>query len=128
MNSENTELHLILKDIYEKTGFEVRLAPGHREETPFTLEYCGEKFTAYLDGTGEQAEKTAKLICYLVANSDSQLLPERDDYLKNILLGEGDRRYVYRFMTKFNVQDAPCYALEIIVDKRIAEAISHVES
>ena len=43
-------------------------------------------------------------------------------------MGEGGRRYLYRFMTKYNVQDAPCYALEIIVDRRMEEAVSHVES
>ena len=128
MNGENTELGLILKDICEKTGTQVRLAPSGGEETQFVLDYCGEKFTAYLDGKGEQAEQTAKLIGYLVANSDPHLLPDKNSYLKNILLGEGNKRYIYRFMTKYNIQDAPCYALELIVDKHLSEAIAHVES
>ncbi len=128
MNNENTDLNLILKDIYEKTGTEVRLVPSGGEETAFSLEYCGETYPAYIGGRGEQAEKTAKLVKYLVENADSQILPDKNSYLKNILLGEGNRRYIYRFMTKYNIQDAPCYALELIVDKHLSEAISHVES
>lgn len=128
MSGESTELNLILNDIYEKTGVQVRLTPNGGEETEFSVEYCGEKYRAFLNGKGEQSERAAKLISYLVENADAQLLPDKNAYLKNILLGEGSRRYLYRFMAKYNVQDAPCYALDIIVDKRISEAIAHVEN
>lgn len=128
MSGESAELDLIFKDIYDKTGTEVRLKPLGGEETEFSVEYCGEKYSAYVAGKGEQAEKTAKLVSYLVESADPQFLPDKSAYLKNILLGEGNRRYIYRFMTKYNVQDAPCYALDVMVDRRISEAFSHIES
>ncbi len=128
MSNEHTELDLILKDLCEKTGVTVRLAPTGGEETAFTFEYCGESVRAYLDGSGEGTEQTANLVRYLVENADARFLPDRDTYLKTILLGEGNRRYLYRFMTKYNVQDAACYAFDVIVERRLAEAVSHIEN
>ncbi len=125
MNGESRELNAILKDIYEKTGTEVRLAPSGGEETAFFLDDRGKKIPAFIGGTGEQAEKTARLLGYLVSEA---LSSGRACSLKEILLGEGDRSTIYRFMTKHNVKDAPCYALDLIVDKRLPEAIAHVES
>lgn len=125
----NDDLYRILHDIKEKTGTEVRLAPLGGEETAFSLEYCGEKIDAWIAGGGEEAERTARLVSYLVTNADlKQLFPDKSAYLKNILLGEGTGRYIYRFMTKYNVADSPCYAVEIIAGKRIGEAFSHIEA
>ncbi len=130
MNGENiAELGKILQDIREKTGTDVRLSATGGEEFKFELEYCGEKADAWIAGMGENAERAARLVHYMVANADlKQLLPDKDDYLKNILLGEGTSWYTYRFMTKYNVPNAPCYALELVTERRIAEAIAHVES
>ena len=70
MANVQTELARILRDIREKTGVQIRLAPGKGEETSFSLEYGGERMTAYLDGTGKEAERTAKLAAYLVSGAD----------------------------------------------------------
>ena len=106
------ELSRLLKDVQEKTGTEVRLMPRGGEETKFTLSYCGEAAEAYLDGTGQEAAAKAKLVAYLV----------------NILLGEGSGWYIYRFLTKFNLSDGACFAVELLVPKRIEEALAHIES
>lgn len=123
------ELSRLLKDVLEKTGTEVRLTPRGGEETKFTLTYCGEGVEAYLAGTGAEAEQTAKLVNYLVQNADAhEVLPDRAEYLKNILLGEGSGWYIYRFLTKFNLSDGACFAVELLIPKRIGEALSHIES
>ena len=123
------ELVRLLKDVKERTGTEVRLSPRGKEETRFVLTYCGDKAEAFLDGTGEAAEQKAKLVAYLVANADAhEVLPDRAEYLKNILLGEGTGWYIYRFLTKFNLTDGACFAVELLVPKRIEEALSHIES
>ena len=89
------ELTRLLKDVQEKTGMEVRLVPRGGEETKFTLSYCGETAEAYLAGAGKEAEERAKLVAYLVSHADArEVLPDKADYLKNILLGEGSGWYL----------------------------------
>ncbi len=123
------ELSRLLKDVAEKTGTVVRLTPRGGEETKFPLSYCGDTVDAYLDGTGEEAESKAKLVGYLVSNSDArEVLPDKAEYLRNILLGEGTGWYIYRFLTKFNLTDAPCFAVELLIPKRIEEALAHIEN
>lgn len=128
MGAELAELNRILNDIREKTGTEVYTLSRGGEETRFTLDYCGEKQEAFIAGTGEEAERTARLVRYLVLNSDiKQLLPDKTSYLKNILLGEGGGWYTYRFMTKYNISDAPCYAAVLIIDRHMTDALAHIE-
>ena len=129
MSDKTTELAKILADVREKTGVDVRFSPHGGEETCFTLDYCGEKTEAYLDGVGETAQRSARLVAYLVSNADlKQLLPDKEEHLKNILLGEGGSWYVYRFMTKYNLPDTPCFALDIYMDGRLAETVAHMEN
>lgn len=124
-----TELRRIFSDIREKTGVDVRLESSGGEETRFPLEYCGYRTDAYLEGVGKEAETTAGLVGYLVGCVEpGQILPEKDEYLKNILLGEGSKSYAYRFMTKYNLTDGTCYALDIVPEKRLQEAVQHIET
>ncbi len=123
-----TELDRRLKEIHEKTGVEVRLAPTGGDETKFSLAYCGTETDAYLDGTGAQAEACARLVSYLLAGDCAQVTPDRDDYLKSILLGEGNKTYAFRFLTKYNLTDGACYALDIVPERRLSEALLHIEN
>ncbi len=126
-SNAETELKMILNDIREKTGTNVLLTPC--DGTRFVIDYCGKSVEAWLEETGEDAERTAKLIGYLIGSVDlKQLLPDKNEYLKNILLGEGSGWYVYRFLTKYNVPDAPCYAVDLHVDRRPSESLSQIES
>ena len=120
------ELDRILRDIGKNTGTEVSLTSRGGSETAFPLEYCGEKYTAYLAGEGEEAERTARLVSYLVAQTDE--LPDRALHLKNILLGEGNREYARRYLLRCGMKDMPCYAVELILPRRMEEAIPIVES
>ena len=124
-----TELKRILADVRATTGVDVRLEPQCEHVTRFTLDYCGMQTDAYVAGTDEAAAQSAGLIGYLIANADfKRILPERDEYLKSILLGEGGKSYAYRFLTKYNIADGACYALDILSDHLTDETAAHVET
>ncbi|MCM1441442.1 MAG: helix-turn-helix domain-containing protein [Roseburia sp.] len=123
-----TDLKRLLCDIKEKTGTEVRLSPKGGEETQFTLEFCGEKIDAYLEGSGESIRQTAELVRYLTVNADMlRPAPEKEEYLKNILLGEGGEWYAFRFLSKYNLGDAPCFAVSVQEEKKLDETVAHLE-
>lgn len=124
-----SELKRILEDVGKKTGTQVRLFPRGSGETKFVLDYCGEKTDAWIDGTGEEAQARARLVCYFLQNTDVRpCLPDREEYLKNILLGEGGSWYVYRFMTKYNIpEDEDCFALDVTAERLMPEIVSHFE-
>ena len=123
MANAQAQLKKILKDIGEKTGVRVRLSPGTGEETAVSLA-CGDAvFEGYIDGTGREAERTARLLEYLVENADVHaLLPDREEHLKAVLLGEGGAWYAFRFATKYAVKEGTCFALDIVPDKHLPEA------
>ncbi len=128
MKSAYTELKKVLADLGEKTGVEVRLAPRGGEETAFSLAYRGEAVKAWLGGSGETALREARLVQYLVENADSHtLIPPKEEALRTILLGEGGGWYAFRFMTKFNLADGVCVAVDVVPDKRVAEAYAQIE-
>ncbi len=128
MGNALAQLKKILREIREKTGVHVRLAPSGGEETPVSLEVCGETFCGYLDGTGKEVQHTANLVAYFVANADSRaLLPDKDEHLKEVLLGEGGEWYAFRFVTKYVLRDGTCFALDIVPDKLLPEAFELVK-
>ena len=128
MKSAYTELKKVLADLGEKTGVEVRLAPRGGDETAVTLAYRGEAVKAWLSGSGETALREARLVQYLVENADSHtLIPPKEEALRTILLGEGGGWYAFRFMTKFNLADGVCVAVDVVPDKRVAEAYAQIE-
>ena len=128
MKAALAELEKILADICEKTGAEATLSPRGGGETRFALAYRGEEVPAYLRGTGEYAEREARLIAYLVENVDSHtLIPAKEEALRTILLGEGGGWYAFRFMTKFNLADGTCVAVDVVPDKRLAESYAQLE-
>ncbi len=122
------EIEKILKDIALHTGTEAYLNSRGGEETRFTLDYFGNKTEAYVSGTGDAARRQASLIAYFFAGAEARrFFPEKREYLKSILLGEGGQWYAFRFMTKYNVADAPCYALDLVPDRNVEQSYAHVE-
>ena len=123
-----TELSKILADVSEKTGADVYLLPRGGEETCFPITYRGERADVYISGTGEEAEREAKLIAYFVENADVHtFIPAKEEGLRTILLGDGGGWYPFRFMTKFNLPDGMCFAVDILPDKRADEAYAQLE-
>ena len=115
----------LLKDIYEKTGVLVRTAPHGGAETRFFAEEGGKTVPLYLDGKGEEAERSVRLVEYILGNK-SAALPEKEEHLKSILLGEGGGWNAFRFMTRYRIADGACYAVDLLPDKRLGEAAQHV--
>ncbi len=122
------ELRKILADVKEKTGLNARLEPRGGEEREFTLDYCGYTVPVWVDG-GEEAKERVSLLQYLLSNAGTgKLFPEKEEMLKNILLGEGGAWYAYRYMAKYRLPEGECYAMELRADKSLREALAHVSS
>ncbi len=123
-----THLKKILRDIREKTGVHVRLADAAQGQTPLSLELDGETFRGCLDGTDEETVRIAKLVEYMVSNADLHaLLPDRDEHLKEVLLGEGGQWYAFQFVTKYALRDGACFALDIVPDRLLSESFELVK-
>lgn len=123
MANAQTQIRRILRDIREKTGIHVRLTPAGGEETHVLLGTGAAALDGYIDGTGAAAERTARLLEYLVENADAHaMLPDREEHLKAVLLGEGGEWYAFRFATKYALQDGACFALDVVPDRLLAQA------
>ena len=119
-----SELDKLLGDIREKTGTEIRLAPHGGEETGFFADCLGAHTQLWIDGSGAEAERVAALVKYLLERG---ICGTEEKGLKEILLGEGGQWQAFRFLTKYNLSDAPCYAVDMTVDKNVSDALLHVE-
>ncbi len=128
MSDTAGELSRILADIESKTGVEVYLASRGGEEYRFFVDWNGKKTEVFLAGSGPAAEREAGLVNYLVANTDASRIPAgRQDFLRSVLLGEGGSWQAFRYLTKYNLADAPCFALDLLPDRRMEEALVHTE-
>lgn len=116
----------ILSGICEKTGVEVRLVPSKKEETRFTVNFLGKQTALYIDGGAEETLRLRALVCYLVEKEDAAESADKSDTLKSILLGEGGDASVFRFMTKYAVPKTPCFAVDVLPERKTAEALAHI--
>ncbi len=124
MEEKFSNLEKILADICEKTGVSAHLTPQGGEETEFSAEWNGAAVKLFLAGRGEGAEREAKLVAYLLADAARSDRPKK---LNAILLGEGGKMQALRYLEKHNIPDAPCFALEVIPDRRENDAFEHIE-
>jgi len=127
MSDGSIELNELLEDLKKKTGIVVRLAPSQGDETAFVFDFHGEKIRAWVEGKGEIAQNAARILQYFLGNTEVRR-PEKEETLKDVFLGEGGSWYAYRFMTKYNLPNAPCFAVDVEVDKRLKDAVSHIET
>ncbi len=116
-------LERILSDICEKTGADVSLTPRGGEETAFDALWNGHTVTLYLAGSGESAARVARLVAYLLGSSRE----EEAEGLRTVLLGKGGKVSAFRYLAGKNSPDGPCYALEVVPDKRPEDALEHIE-
>lgn len=123
---DTADLEKLLEDIRLKTGREVYLSPRRTAETRFTAEWNGRPTDFYIEGEGEAQEREATLLRYLISSADGNRPSEKRGGLKSVLLGEGGSWTTFRFLARFNIADAPCYALDVVPDKRPSEALQHV--
>ena len=116
----------LLDDIRKKTGVEIYFQPRGGEETCFSLRAEGRTVEAYVAGTGEQAEKSAKLAAYLVSVCAREPYADRREELREVLLGEGGNWRVFRYMNKYNVPDGACFAVEVVPDRLAEETLAQI--
>ena len=118
-------LEKILADIGEQTGVHAYLTPQGGEERAFSVPWDGGTVTIYLTGSG--AEREAKLISYLLANSAPAAAHSGKVKLNSVLLGEGGRVRALRYLAEHGQKDGPCYAVEVLPDRRGEDALEHIE-
>ena len=121
------QLDGMLKDILKETGTQLSLSSFGGEETAFPVSFGGEEATLYIRGRGEETENKIRLVRYLLSGSARQQRPQEADSLKNILLGEGGEWGSFRFLTKNNLGDGACFALDVVPDRRADEAFRQIE-
>lgn len=115
----------LLADLYEKTGVSVKTSSDEAHPHAFSANVHGRELELFLGGEKRDEEKIS-LIRYLLENTDQATLPGKEESLKNILLGEGTGWYVYKFMSRYNVGDEPCYAVSVEEGKRMNETFAHI--
>lgn len=120
------KLAQILSGIRAKTGVEVRIVPAGKEETAFTVTCFGKEMQVYVDGGEKETEQLRALVCYLVEKESAPEFSGKAETLKSILLGEGGDSSGFRFMTKYLVPKAPCFALDVVPEKKLKEAAAHI--
>ena len=139
-----TELEKIFGEIQERLGLEVsfyrenaRAHGGPVCEKPFDgitddgnytffrFLYKNIGYVGALKGVGETQNNYAILLPpYIESFSDKEADLSKTEYLRRILLGECSSAGVYKYMTKFSVGKAACFALAIRVPKFLDEVVS----
>lgn len=127
MNADSlAQLNLTFRELLKETGTELSCTPFGGEETAFSFPYRGEEVTAYIRGRGGDTESKIRLVRYLLAGASGGK-SAGESSLKNILLGEGGEWEAFRYITKNNVQDGSCFALDVVPDRRSDEAFRQIE-
>lgn len=122
MNDTMSEFERILADLYEKTGTDVRLSPDGKDA--FLLNYRGKSYAVRFVGGGTERERA--LVQYALSGAETDAFSDREEELKNILFGEGNGWQVFRFMTRRNLSDGACCALDVVPEKLLPEAAAHI--
>ncbi len=125
MESRLSAFEAFLAEIRSETGIDVYSSPQGGEETAVRVGSRGSERLIFLAGTGEAAAREAKLISYLLSGAPDA--GSRKERLKSVLLGEGGRAQAFRFLSKYKMADGACFAVDLVPDKRIADAMEHVE-
>ena len=120
MDDTMSGLDGLLRDVYEKTGVRVRLSPRGGEETRIET---AEGVPLWVESLDQQV---VFLVRYLVNSREGGTMPEKQEHLKSILLGEGGGWNAFRFMTKYRIPDGACFAVDLLPEKRLFEAEKHI--
>ena len=128
MSESLSQLDKILADLRDKTGVDAYFVSRGGKETPFTAEWGGERIHLFVAGRGAEAERAASLVAYFLAKTEvRELRSDRFDSLKSILLGEGGSYLAFNYLAKYNLTDGPCFAVDIVPEKKLREAAQHFE-
>lgn len=125
MDEMLSALRQILGDIRTKTGVEASLEPQGGEETRVEADWHGSGISLYVKGSGESAEREARLVAYLLREDPAQ--GGREERLRELLLGGGGEMAAFRFLSKYRLADGKCTAFDVLPDRRIGDALEHIE-
>lgn len=85
-------------------------------------------YVGAIEGTDKTAYAYAAMLpAYIESFAEKESELSKTEYLKRILLGECSLNGVYKYMTKFSVKSAACFALAIRVRGRMDEVIALIE-
>ena len=93
--------------------------------TLFRFFFKGEAYIGGLEGTGKTEKNYALLLppffeSFGVTSGEIS----KTEFLKRILLGESSSSDVYKYMLKYGVREAPCFAIAFRVPKMMDEVLS----
>lgn len=123
MDDTVSELTRLLEDIRAKTGIGVRVLGDGESAGGISVKYGGNDVRLALE---EENDAALKLVRYLIENGKEHTMPERDEHLKSILFGEGGEWSAFRYMTRYRVPTAPCYAIDVLPERLPEEARGHI--
>ena len=146
----DTELKIFIERVKEKTGIDVKIYADENQtaidpaafseqdpegiisdtensRTLFSVNTKTKKYAAEIVGAGDVERTYAKLISALGDNyffKDNEL--KRSEFYKSVLFGEISYSQYRRYMHKFRIEDAPCFAMIIAFDKEHAAEINEL--
>ncbi|MBQ9727980.1 MAG: helix-turn-helix domain-containing protein [Clostridia bacterium] len=96
--------------------------------TYFRFLYQNVGYIGVLQGVGQSERNYATLLpTYIESFAERFSELSKTEYLKRILLGECSSTGIYKYVTKFSVKDAACFALAIEVPKMVDESLALME-
>ncbi len=96
--------------------------------TYFRFLYRGIGYIGVLNGADEAQRNYARLLpSYIESFIEKETELSKTEQLKRILLGEASSMGVYKYVTRFSVKGAACFALVIRVPKLMKEVVAVLE-
>ncbi len=117
----------ILRDIREKAGVEISEEPSCAGQQPIPVRYGERETTLYVHGAEDGARLLSYLLSGIAAEADRAPAGDRVEELRTILRGEGGSLGTYRYLSRFHLEDAPCFAVELACDRLSEEIVSQIE-
>lgn len=124
MNDTMSELEWLLKDFQEKSGIKLCFTPCDAGEE--NVRYRGKPYAVTVAGEPVN-ERELALVRYVLWNAEAEPYANNDARLKDVLLDESSELGIFRFLTRNNIEDGACYALDVLCKNRTAEVASHIE-
>ncbi len=98
------------------------------EHTFFRFFYRGVGYIGALKGAGEVEKNYAKFLpAYIESFTEKEGELTKTEQLKRILLGEASSMGIYKYVTKFSVKGAACFAIVIRAGRLMKETLAVLE-
>ena len=111
-----------IEEIYEVISDE------NKGKTFFSFNFQNEKLTGVIDGSGDVEKNYAYLFMAMFEGAEKEDNASFGDQLKSILLGDYSRQQIQKFMNRYSVPDARCFALAVACADGNAESVKDILS